>query len=59
MHVVIASKGPVAVGALSRTRCQPFFNTILAEHMATGFDCSIFEVATTNSTQGERLDVSN
>jgi len=51
VHVVIASKGPVAVGTFPRSRSQTFFDTIFAEDMSTGFDCSVFKVAATNSAQ--------
>lgn len=55
VHVVVASEGPVAVGAFARSRGESLLDAVLAEDVTAGFDDSILEVATANGAQGKCL----
>lgn len=55
VHVIIASKRPVAIRALPRARGETFFDAVFAEYMTASLDDSILEVPTTDRAKGERL----
>ena len=55
VHVVVASEGPVAVGAFARSRGESLLDAVLAEDVTAGFDDRVLEVATANGAQGKRL----
>lgn len=56
MHVVVASEGFTAVRALAGARRKTLFDAIFAEYMATCFDRSVFEIATTHRAQCKCLN---
>lgn len=55
MHVIIASKRSVAIGALARARGETFFDAVIAENMTASLDDGILEVPTTDRAKGKRL----
>ena len=57
VHVVVASEGPVAVGAFARSRSESLLDAVLAEDVTAGFDDRVFEVATANGAQGKCLEL--
>ena len=44
VHVVVVSKGFVAIWTLARSRSEAFFDAFLAKDMAACLDCSVLEV---------------
>ena len=55
MHVVIISKGFVAIRTLARSRGETFFDAIFAEDMTACLDCRVLEVLAAYCADGKRL----
>jgi len=52
-HHIHLVEGLRAIGAFSHSIRDAIFNAMIAEHMAAGFQSSVFEVLATNSAKSE------
>lgn len=48
MHVIVATKRPIAIGTFARSRGETFLDAVLAEDVTACFDDRILEVAAAN-----------
>ena len=55
MHVIVVAEGLVAVGTLSGPRCEALLHAFFAEHVTTGLDGRVLEVAATHSAECQSL----